>query len=252
MQFDWWTFLLEAINFLVLIWLLRYFLYRPAQAIIAKRKARVEEGLAGAEAARQAAEAEKADYEARKAGLGTEREKMLEQAHKAIETERHKMLADAGAEADHFMRQAREEIETERAAAIEALEMEAGRMAVDIASRILRETGSAGVSDAAIDILLKQVADMPEEERTRLARGPGGGKPSVEVVSATPLRKARQTAVAKMLAQHVDADIGVAFKADDGLLGGAEFHFPHAILRYSWAEALKNAERKIRHEHAAS
>ena len=76
-------------------------------------------------------------------------------------------------------------------------------MAVDIAGRILKETGSAGVTDAAIDILLRQVADMPGEERTRLARGPGGGKPSVEVVTATPLRKARQTAVAKTLAQHI-------------------------------------------------
>lgn len=252
MRFDWWTFLLQAVNFLVLVWLLRHFLYKPAQAIIAKRKARVEEGLAKAEAARKAAEAEKADYERRTAELGGEREKLLDESRKAIETEHSRMLAAAGAEADRFMQQARAELQAERAAAVDALEAETGRMAVDIATRILKETGSAGVTEAAVDVLLGQLAEMPHEERDRLAQGPGGAVPSVDIVTATAVDAKRRRALTEALAKHFGPNIHTAFHVDDSLLGGAEFRFPHAILRYSWAEALKNAERNIKSERAAS
>ena len=39
MQIDWWTLALQTINFLVLVWLLTHFLYRPVRQVIAERKA---------------------------------------------------------------------------------------------------------------------------------------------------------------------------------------------------------------------
>ena len=48
MQFDWTTFALEIVNFLVLVWILRRFLYRPVTDVIARRAAEVEHRLTGA------------------------------------------------------------------------------------------------------------------------------------------------------------------------------------------------------------
>ena len=49
MEFDWTTFTLEIINFLILVWILKRFLYRPILDVIAKRRAGIEKTLADAQ-----------------------------------------------------------------------------------------------------------------------------------------------------------------------------------------------------------
>ena len=56
MRIDWWTLALQAANFLVLVWLLQHFLYRPVLAIIVERQQQTDGVLAEADATRTAAE----------------------------------------------------------------------------------------------------------------------------------------------------------------------------------------------------
>jgi F-type H+-transporting ATPase subunit b len=51
-ELDWMTFVLEVINFLVLIWILNRLLYRPLMNVIAQRKAAIQKTLADAEEVR--------------------------------------------------------------------------------------------------------------------------------------------------------------------------------------------------------
>ena len=46
MQIDWWTFALQTINFVVLVWLLWRVLYKPVREVIEKRKALAESAFA--------------------------------------------------------------------------------------------------------------------------------------------------------------------------------------------------------------
>ena len=65
MQFDWTTFALEMVNFLVLVWLLKRFFYKPLRTAIESRRASVESTLQAAETARREAAAMKEQYENR-------------------------------------------------------------------------------------------------------------------------------------------------------------------------------------------
>ena len=56
MQIDWWTLGLQAVNFLVLVWLLQRFLYKPVMRLIERRRQNVEKAFAEAEDARRKAE----------------------------------------------------------------------------------------------------------------------------------------------------------------------------------------------------
>ena len=50
MELSWSTFILEAINFLVLVWILKRFLYKPVLDVIERRKAGIEKIQADAKA----------------------------------------------------------------------------------------------------------------------------------------------------------------------------------------------------------
>jgi F-type H+-transporting ATPase subunit b len=99
-EFDLTTVVLEAANFLVLVWLLKRFLYRPIMAVIEKRRADSEKMLADAEKERRDAEALKEEYAARLAEAGRQRDLALAQLEREIGEERARRLAAVKAEAD--------------------------------------------------------------------------------------------------------------------------------------------------------
>jgi len=104
-ELDWSTFILEIINFLILVWLLKRFFYKPVLNVINRRREEIQKKISEAEGVKHEAESLKSDYENRLADwenekatarttlhkeIGAQRKKMLEELHAAIEQEREK------------------------------------------------------------------------------------------------------------------------------------------------------------------
>ena len=81
MQIDWWTLALQAVNFLVLVWLLWRFLFRPVKRVIEERKKLADEAFEKAAKKESEAETARARYEEREAALADERQEMLKRLH---------------------------------------------------------------------------------------------------------------------------------------------------------------------------
>ena len=86
MQLDWSTFILEILNFLILVWILKRFLYKPILTMIAERKAAIEQTLATSERTQKEAQALREQYEHRQADW--QREKETARAHLLEESPR--------------------------------------------------------------------------------------------------------------------------------------------------------------------
>ncbi len=93
MQLDWLTFVLEIINFLILIWILQHFLYKPVLQTIARRKAVIEKKLADANTRQADAEALERKYRERLSEWEREKEKLRVQAIQEIEVDRARRMA---------------------------------------------------------------------------------------------------------------------------------------------------------------
>ncbi len=113
MQIDWWTLGLQAVNALVLIWLLAHFLFRPVVDAIAARQKAAGQLLADAKAAKAAAEGERDKAAAETARLVEHRGEALKAAEAEAATEKSALLAAAQAEADKLRAAAKAEIEAE-------------------------------------------------------------------------------------------------------------------------------------------
>ena len=98
MQLDWTTFLLQVINFLVLVWLLKRFLYRPVMEVIARRQAGIDKTVEDARAVEARATALRSDYEAKLAELDTAHAAQVARLADDIATERGKRLEKLDAE----------------------------------------------------------------------------------------------------------------------------------------------------------
>ncbi len=252
MQIDWWTLALQAVNFLVLVWLLARFLYRPVKEVIAKREALAEQAFAEADEEKQAAEAARRRYEDDRAALSEERRDTLKTLHDELGAERVKVLEKAKREADAVVEAARASIAEERRAALRSLREEIASLAAELASSILESAGSGRSSDVALEQLAQQLVDMPDDERARLRDDLSTDGAVLTVATAAPLAPEDRKRWKERLSAGIGPTRAVDFVVDPAILGGAEIRFPHAALKLTWADQLQDAKERLAGDDLAS
>jgi F-type H+-transporting ATPase subunit b len=105
MLIDWFTVGAQMLNFLILVWLLKRFLYKPILNAIDARESRIAAELANAATTSTAAERERVELQSKSTALDeqrcalfgkavdearAERERLLAQAHQAVDALREK------------------------------------------------------------------------------------------------------------------------------------------------------------------
>jgi F-type H+-transporting ATPase subunit b len=228
MELDWTTFALEVLNFLVLVWLLKRFFYRPVLAVIEARRAETAKTIADAEAVRHDAEALKTEYQAHLAEVDTERAAAKSRLDAEIAAERARRLAAVGAECAEE-RKRREALEArEKSEAELALERQATVIAARFATRFLERLAGPELEAKLADLALSELdAEGSEKlEALRLAlKDPGV---SIKVVSAYPLDAARRAAFTEALSKLAGRVLAPKFAEDTALKVGV------CIMAGSW------------------
>lgn len=248
MRIDWWTFVLQGINFLVLVWLLWRVLYRPVKRIIEKRKEVADQALAEAEAAKREAVAEKKKFEDARSKVAQERGEMVKSAHEEIEAARRTTLDRARADAEQIVAEARRKVAEERRTTLADLRTEIVGLAADLAGKMLQGAGETLNGDVFLDQLEIRLKNLPAEERARLAADATAEDARLTITTAAPLDRTAQARWRERLAASLDAEPPMEFATDAALIGGAQLHFPHAVLSCSWADQLRDAETLLRRD----
>ena len=88
MELNWSTFILEIINFLVLVWILKRFLYRPVLAALQQRQQKIEQKLDEAERLKAEGADLECQYQGRMEDWEREKQQARETLHQEIEAQR--------------------------------------------------------------------------------------------------------------------------------------------------------------------
>lgn len=253
MQLDWWTLGLQAVNFLVLVWLLWRFLFRPVKRIIVRREEVAAAARGELEEAKQQAEKEKADYEAARAELAEERREMLEKLRSEIAQEREGKLEEAQAKAEQIVKEAREQATEERKQARKALKSEIAELAVDMAAHLLRTIDTEAYDSLLLNGIWRRLAELSSAERRRLQNSLEADNARIVVTTAQPLSEAAQADWAEKVRKALGQDeAGIAFREDKTLIGGAEVELPHDVVKFSLADQLARSKDALEQDGEAA
>lgn len=161
MHLDLWTLGLQTINALVLVWLLRRFLFGPLTAALAERRAVLDTAAADARAAEARAREAEADRDAATDAAARLKAQALAEARAALAEERDAVLAAARAEAEGLRRRAiAEQAEAERRAAA-ARERELVEDVLAMTARLMAEVPQAALDEACRARVAAWLADHP-------------------------------------------------------------------------------------------
>ena len=249
MNLDWTTFLLEVINFLVLVWILKRFLYQPVLDVLDARQARVREEMAQAAKAQEEGTALKQDYEERLGSWAQEREKLRQKLEQELEQQRasgmdriRQSLADEGAKA-----RARNAATT---AAKEArLIREAAGAAYGNVAAMLRRLASPELTASIARLLVEDLGSLPQEQlaELRAAAGKLGAGATAEIAAAHPLGESAVGEIAAALGSAAGVELHGSVSDAPELIAGVRVAVGECLLHANLADELAFFERQDSH-----
>jgi F-type H+-transporting ATPase subunit b len=234
MRIDWWTLGLQAVNVLVLIWLLSRFLFRPVMAMIEARRAAIAKELDDARAAQAEAEAQKEHAKQEAADLAAARNSTLEKAAADGETEKTAILAAAREAADRLRATAEAGIVHSRQAEAAAAGDRASHLAIDIAEKLLARLPDEARISGFVAGLVEGVSALPEAIRQEIV---SSGAP-IRLHAPRALTASETEACRDQLEQALGRPVEIAVAVDPRLIAGLEIDMPHAVVRNSFRADL--------------
>ena len=229
MEFSWTTFFFEIINFLVLVWILQRFLYKPMTNAITRRKAAIESQLEQANKAQEAAQALQRQYESRLTDWEQEKGKARTRLMDEIAAERARLMSELqiALEQEHEKTRMLEqkellELKSKIAAASYA---NAARFAAQLLSRI----ANVSLEERICELMIDDLARLPQDKIRSLRQACENADQPVKVTSAYPVAQNARNAITQALAYIAEQPVHCDFSCDPNLVAG--FH----ISIGSWA-----------------
>ena len=211
MKLDWFTVAAQIGNFLLLLWLLKRFLYRPILAAMAARQQRIAAALAEAQLKAAEAEALQRDYLMRQQELATHRETELARTREEIAAQRQLWLTQARAEVDEARERWWAELVREQQDQRQTLQREASQRLLALARRALHDLGNAELEAQMAAALLARLHTLDDETRQTLA---GAARDGCAILTAFPLPESQQQTLTAGLRQLLNADLQPDFRSD--------------------------------------
>ena len=149
--------ILTLIAVLILFWGLSKLLYKPVSKILNERKEKIQNDIDGAKTAKEEAMALKTEYESKLLDARKETQEIIESGRKRGEEIKQDIIAEAKKEAENIVEKAKREIQAEREKALLDVKMQAGEMAVLIASKIIEKNVDATSQQDLIEKFVDEV-----------------------------------------------------------------------------------------------
>lgn len=243
MLIDWFTVGAQVVNFIVLIWLMKRFLYRPVLDAIEKRRQEIARALAEAEADKEQARGEREEFRRRNEDLEQRRAQLLEEAR-----------AEAGAERRRLLEEARRDAEEQRAGRREALRQEHERLEAElarcireevfaIAGKALGDLAGSSLEERVVEVFCRRLREMDPEAREKLTQALEASRGPVVVRSATELPDTAKAALQEALNDSLPAEI--SFRTDPEMIGGFEILFGEQKLAWNIESHLQGLHGRV-------
>ncbi|MCP9468928.1 MAG: F0F1 ATP synthase subunit delta [Nitrospira sp.] len=239
MELDWSTFGLQVLNFLVLVWLLKRFLYKPVFTVIADRRAAMERLRTEAERLRAEGETLKQRYEGRLAEWEQEKQEARSRLIEEINGERTRLME----EVHRSVAQEREKaktLEERRRQELQRLTEEAGlALGARFAARLLERLAQSNLTRQLAALAVEELRALPEERRHAIRAICRNGDVVASVSSAHQLDESQREALSAALGELAGRTVTCLWTEDVSLLAGVQVSLGPWVFAANLREELK-------------
>ncbi len=220
MEFNPSTFVLEIINFLILLWILQRLFYKPLLDVIAKRKQFIDQSLSDAKNLQQQAEQQCRLYENRQKLWEQEKQAAVTALQRQLEAERRVHLDRLNADLEQERQKAKVQLSKQRQELQQQAEKQALLNGAKFAGMLLQQSAGPELEARLSAMLIDSLSTLPEA--CKLCLTTLGTKKSVpvKITSAYPLSVAMSQQLEQKLAALINSPINFQYHQDAALIAG--------------------------------
>jgi F-type H+-transporting ATPase subunit b len=255
MLIDWYTVGAQAVNFLILVWLLKRFLYKPVLAAIDSREKKIAAELQLAATAKAQSQKERDDLQQQNESLQGQRDELIRSA-----------TADAGAQRQHLLDAARQESQNLRSKLMGAVRDERAELNLEVvtrtrqevfalARRTLADLAGTTLEDRILETFIRRMQQMSDIQKSELlppARVLSAATAAAEVLAPAILRSAFQLSPAQRvntaaaLKEWPCKGAALNFETSPDLISGLELTVDGRKLSWNVAAHLASLEERAK------
>ena len=245
MLIDWFTVGAQVVNFVILVWLMKHFLYKPILNAIDAREKRIASELADANAKRTEAEKERADFERKNKAFNDQRSALLIKA-----------TGDAKAEGAQLLDKARKDADSLRDTQAAALQNDYERMGgqitriaaeevLGIARKALADLATVSLEERMGEVFTRRVHQMNGKDKDLLAAALKASSEPAVVRSAFAMPTDQQAAIQNALNETFSAVVRIRFETTKEAICGIELSANGQKVGWSIATYISALDEKI-------
>ena len=245
MQIDWITVSAQVVNFLILVWLLKRFLYAPVIRAMERREEHIAERLHEAEDKLQAADRKAEAYEEKERELESRREKLMRQARGEADDYRERMLAEAREEVDEERRQVQAQIRRERGDVLRDLRRRVAEQIQALARRVLGDLADRRLEEQIAAVFAERVRALEDHERREIAESAFAPAGRLTVRSSAELPADARRQLTRTLHEVFGETLEVDYEQSTDLTCGIELRAGGRSVLWSLDSYLEDFEDRL-------
>jgi len=245
MLIDWFTVGAQALNFLILVWLMKRFLYQPILRAIDAREARIAKVIADADARKVEAQEQQDEFRLKNETFDRERADLLVQATEAANAERDRLLDAARDAADAQSAQRRESLASDARNLSAAIRRQVQTEVFAIARRTLNDLATTELEQSLAGVFIRRLRALDDAARAGLAAAFEGASEPALVRSAFLLPAEQRAAIQHALNETLSADVPLRFETAPDVVSGIELTANGQKVAWSIAHYLGSLERNV-------
>lgn len=244
MKIDWFTVIAQLINFGVLIWLLRRFLYKPVLNAVDAREKKIKSELDEANERQEQAKAELKKHRQQVAAFEADKQTAWNQLEQELGDKRKRELDAVKAEATELREQMKKRLDQETASLTQSFRENIRTGVFQVACKALDELSTGSLNHQIVEKLIHRLQNLTPEEKEKFQSAINGNQGGVEVATAFPIEDAQQKALAAVLTSDFGAQQQPEFVEKPSLVGGVELTVNDYSIAWNIDQYLNGLEKK--------
>lgn len=242
MLIDWFTVSVQIINFLILIGLLKHFLYGPIIRAMEERESKISARLAEAAAARKEAEMKAAALAREQEEFAASRNRMQSEAQQEVNSWKEESVERIRKEIAGQRQAWQKDLEEEQKAFARKLKIHISRQVFLVARKAMADLADAGIEESLLQTFMRKV-----EEEPGAVVGPTVGRMKLQVATGFALESGRQEELRQRLERRFTDFSGVDFSREEELGFGIRLLAGDRKWEWNLSRYMRDIEKEIVH-----
>ena len=245
MSIDWFTVAAQVLNFVILVLLLKRFLYKPILKTIDERENRIASDIADAREKGAEAEKERRAFSEKNEEFDRQRNELMRRVSEEADAKRQRLLEEARKEADDLSAKRRDMLQKDFHKLRESVRLRTQQEVFAIARKALRDLGAADLETHIAGVFVRRLRALGGAAKQVLADAMETSGEPIVLRSAFELPEEQRTAIQNAVRDTFPTDLNIRFQTEPKLIGGIELAVNGQKIAWSISDYLDSMEEDI-------